>query len=54
MDLDTEMKDWLLECFDEEGDKEEIEGLTHEQLVRAINKYFDGGMKCFVELLEIK
>ena len=34
MDLDNEMREWLLECFGEEGDQEEIEVLTHEQLVR--------------------
>jgi hypothetical protein len=45
--LDKEMKDWLLECFSDEYDQEQIEELTHNQLVRAINRYFDGGMKEF-------
>ncbi len=47
--LDREMKDWLLECFDDEYDQEQIEELTHEQLVRSINKYYDGGMTAFKE-----
>lgn len=42
-----EMKAWLLECFDEEYDQEQIRELTYEQCVRAINRYYDGGMKAF-------
>lgn len=47
--LDKEMREWLLECFSDEYDQEQIEELTHEQLVRSINRYFDGGMKAFQE-----
>jgi hypothetical protein len=45
--LDQEMRDWLLECFSDSYDQEQIEELTHEQLVRAINRYFEGGIKEF-------
>lgn len=43
-----EMKEWLLECFEDEYDKEQINELTYEQCVRAINRYYDGGMKAFI------
>ena len=49
--LDKEMGEWLLECFSDEYDQEQIEELTHEQLVRSINRYFDGGMKEFINCL---
>lgn len=49
--LDKEMKDWLLECFNEEYDQEQIEELTHEQLKRAINRYYAGGMAEFKQCL---
>ncbi len=48
-ELDKDMREWLLECFSEEYEQEQIEGLTHEQLVRAINRYYDGGMRAFKE-----
>ena len=51
MNIDREMKDWLLDCFDEEADQEEIEGLGSQQLENAINRYFDGGMKEFINCL---
>lgn len=47
--LDIEMRSWLLDCFEEEYDQEQIQELSHEQLVRAINRYYDGGMKGFTE-----
>jgi hypothetical protein len=47
--LDTEMREWLLECFSEEYDQEQIEALSHNELVRAINRYYDGGIKAFKE-----
>lgn len=46
--IDVEMRGWLLECFTDAYDQEEINGLTHEQLVSAINTYYDGGMVEFV------
>ncbi len=48
-ELDKDMRELLMECFDEEADQEEIDSLTHEQLVRAINRYYDGGMRAFKE-----
>lgn len=47
--LDKEMREWLLECFSDEYDQEQIEELTHEQLMRSINRYFDGGVAAFKE-----
>jgi hypothetical protein len=46
--LKDEMRQWLLDCFEEEGDREEIEELTYAQLRRVINKYYDGGLNSFV------
>lgn len=51
MVIDELMKDWLLDCFTEQQDHEEIEELTHDELVNAINRYYDGGMKEFVRCL---
>lgn len=47
--LEKEMREWLLECFSDEYDQEQIEELTSKQLERAINKYFDGGLTAFKE-----
>ena len=49
MNIEKDMKDWLLECFSDEDDQARIEELTHEQLERAINRHFDGGLKAFRE-----
>lgn len=49
MSLEQEMKEWLLECFSDEYDQEQIEELTTEQLKRSINRYFDGGLTEFVK-----
>ena len=46
--LESQMRDWLLECFSDEYDQEQIQELTHTELVRSINKYYDGGMKAFI------
>jgi hypothetical protein len=49
--LDKEMREWLLGCFDDEYDQEQINSLSHEQLVRAINRYYDGGIRSFLSVL---
>lgn len=49
MTLDTQMRNWLLECFSDEYDVEQINELTHNQLVKAISRYFDGGFNAFME-----
>ncbi len=49
MNIHNEMRDWLLECFSDEYDQEQIEELTHEQLEKAVNRYYDGGLKAFKE-----
>ncbi len=46
--LTGEMRKWLLECFDEEYDQEQIRELSFEQCVKAINRYYDGGYKAFL------
>jgi hypothetical protein len=45
--MEENMKEWLLECFTEEADQEEIEALTREELIQAINRYYDGGLEQF-------
>lgn len=47
--LQDEMRAWLLECFSSDDDQEEIESLTYHELENAISRYFDGGMKGFIE-----
>lgn len=51
--LENEMRDWLLECFTEEYDQEQINNLTSEELQKPIQRYFDGGLiefnKCMGE-----
>lgn len=49
--IDKEMKDWLLDVFCEEEAQEQIKSLSYEQLVRAINRYYDGGMRSFLSVL---
>lgn len=44
----NEMREWLLECFSDDYDQEEILELTDKVLERAINRYFDGGVKEFI------
>ena len=45
--IESDMRDWLLECFSEEYDQEQINELTYDQLVKSINRYYDGGMRAF-------
>jgi hypothetical protein len=47
--LETEMREWLLDCFEEEEDQEEILELSYERLCKSVNKYFDGGLKAFFQ-----
>ena len=53
-ELDKEMRDWLLECFSDEYDQDQIEKLTHNQLLRSINRYYDGGTLGFMDSLVIE
>ena len=48
MNIEKAMKEWLLDCFNDEYDQEQIESLSYEQLVKSINRYYDGGMKAFL------
>lgn len=46
--LHGQMKAWLLECFDDEYDREQIRELSFEHCVKAVNEYYDGGYKAFL------
>lgn len=48
MNLETEMREWLLDCFTQAEDQEEIQELNYGELVKAVNRYYDGGFKEFV------
>ncbi len=43
------MIEWLLECFTDDYDQEQIQELTESQLTRAINRYYDGGLSAFIQ-----
>ena len=45
---ETEMREWLLECFDDEHDQEQISDLSYTQLVRYVNRYHDNGFNGFM------
>ncbi len=47
--LHNEMKEWLLDCFQTENEQEEINELSHKELLEAVERYYDGGMKAFRE-----
>lgn len=49
MSLQDEMREWLLECFSSDDDQDIIEDLDDVELVSAINRYFGGGMKGFLQ-----
>lgn len=42
------MQAWLLECFSEEYDREEINKLDAADLVNAINDYYEGEAEQFM------
>jgi hypothetical protein len=48
MSIHDEMRVWLLDCFPED-DHEAIQELTHDELENAINRYYDGGMRAFMQ-----
>ncbi len=43
-----EMRKWLLDCFEDEYDQEQIRELSFEHCVKAVNRYYDGGYKAFL------
>ena len=43
--LESQMKDWLIECFPD--DEDAIEELTCNDAIDAINKHYDGGFDAF-------
>jgi hypothetical protein len=45
--MEKYMKEWLLDCFPDDADQEEIESLSREELMQAIRKYYDGGLDQF-------
>lgn len=42
------MREWLLDCFDEEYDQEMIQELNEQELERSVNRYYDGGLRAFM------
>lgn len=46
---EPQMREWLLECFDDAYDQEHISELSFSQLKRAVNHYYDGGYPAFLE-----
>lgn len=52
MEIEKKMREWLLDCFDDEYDQEKINGLTIKELYKYIHCYFDGGVKTFIKCIE--
>lgn len=48
MNIYDQMREWLLECYDDEYDQEIIHELTDDQLIKTVNREFSGGMKQFI------
>lgn len=46
--LHAAMKEWLLDCFEDEYDQEQINELDHSDTLRAVNRYYDGGVEAFM------
>lgn len=47
--LISEARVWLLDCFDHvEGAEEVIREMTPAQIVKAVDRYYDGGWETFV------
>lgn len=51
--LEQEMREWLLDCFTDEYDQEQIRELEPVGLLQAIDRYYDGGVKAFKHGLEV-
>lgn len=47
----SEMREWLLECFEDEYDQEQIQSLSDSQLEKSIDRYFDGGKQAFYDMV---
>jgi len=50
--LEQQTKDmiaWLLDCFNDEFDQEEIRSLDFPAARKAVSRYYDGGFKAFIE-----
>jgi len=42
-----EMRDWLLDCFPDEYCQESIEQASEAKILKAINRFYDGGVEAF-------
>jgi hypothetical protein len=51
INLEEEMRVWLLECFTDEYEQEEINKLNVDELESSIYRYYDGGMESFIEAI---
>ena len=48
--LITEARSWLLDCFDHvEGAAEKIKSMTPDQVIKTVDRYYDGGWSTFVD-----
>lgn len=47
-ELENNMREWLLDCYEDEYDQEQINQMSYRELIKAINWYYDGGIECFV------
>jgi hypothetical protein len=43
----SEMRDWLLEC---DVDEDAVDGLTDFEVVKMVNREFDGGLQEFINI----
>jgi hypothetical protein len=41
------MRNWLLDCYTTEDEQEEINELSLPQLMNAVERYYDGGLRQF-------
>jgi hypothetical protein len=50
-DIYDEARQWLLDCYPDEDDQTEIEGLTDDELLAAVDRDYEGGWAAFLEAL---
>lgn len=43
----SEARDWLLDCFSDEYDQELITDLTPDDVIAAVERYYEGGWSEF-------
>lgn len=48
-ELIQQMREWLLDCFEDDYEQEEIQQLNFEEVQDAVQRYYDGGITGFIE-----